>query len=292
MSFKINKYSILFLIIILYLILDKIIFYDKISIIIPTYNRDYIILNSIKSSLNQTYNNIEIIIIDDYSTDNTEKLIKKINDNRIKYLKLDKNYGASFARNIGINKANGKFIAFQDSDDIFHKDKLKKQLKNLKKFNSDMDFCKISVNINNSKYIIPKKKTEKKILKGDIFDELITNGNFISTQSILIKKSYIKNYLFDTRMPRLQDYDVILRMMPNIKISYTNEVLVDLYIQNDSITNSPIKFKFALNLLLKKKYNFTLNQNKKFLYFLKGVNRFLYRRYNISDENINNISKN
>lgn len=69
-----------------------------------------------------------------------------------------------------------------------------------------------------------------------------------------MKKSYIEKYLFDPEFPRLQDYDLVLRMIPNIKISYTREVLVELYRQNDSISNSHKKYKKALELLLKKKY--------------------------------------
>ena len=89
--------------------------------IITTYNRAKLINRSISSVLNQTYNNMEIIIIDDGSTDNTKKIINKIKDNRIKYIKLKKNKGPSYARNFGIKKSRGEFIAFQDSDDVYHK---------------------------------------------------------------------------------------------------------------------------------------------------------------------------
>ena len=77
-------------------------FEDKISVIIPTYNRAKSIIHSIKSVLTQTYHNLEVIIIDDCSNDNTESLISKIEDNRIKYIKLKENKGANFARNLGI----------------------------------------------------------------------------------------------------------------------------------------------------------------------------------------------
>ena len=259
---KLYKLFILSLFPLFNLILKIIFFQEKISIIIPTYNREKLILNTLKSCLNQTYNNIEILIIDDCSTDNTKSIINIIRDDRIKYVSLKKNNGASYARNVGIHLSKGKYIAFQDSDDVFHKDKLKKQINNLRKYNSDLDFCKISVIINDDKkYYIPKKKTEKSILNGNLYDELLTNGNFISTQSILVKKSYIKKYLFDTKLPRLQDYDLILRMIPNIKVSYTNEILVDLYLQNDSITNSPIKLLKSINILFEFR-KFTLVNEK------------------------------
>ena len=87
----------------------------------------------------------------------------------------------------------------------------------------------------------------------------INNGNFISTQSILVKKRFIKRYLFDTRFTRLQDYDLVLRMVPKIKVSYTAEILVDLFREKDSIGNSKEKYNESLNLLLNKKYDIMCN---------------------------------
>ena len=98
--------------------------------------------------MNQTYNNIEIIVIDDCSSDNTNNEIKKIKDNRIRYIKLRKNKGANYCRNLNIKKAIGEYISL-DSDDIMHKNKLIKQLKNMKINKSNFDFCKIRININN-----------------------------------------------------------------------------------------------------------------------------------------------
>jgi len=99
-------------------------------------------------------------------------------------------------------------------------------------------------------YFVPNSIVEKRFENLGFFDELISNGNFISTQAILIKKSFIKNFLFDPNMPRLQDYDVILRIIPKVKISFTKEVLVDLHIQNNSLTLSSDKLKKAIHLLL------------------------------------------
>ena len=87
---------------------NKISLNDKISVIIPTYNRGKSIIQSINSVLEQTYHNLEILIVDDCSTDDTEYLISKIDDPRVKYIKLKENKGASFARNIGIKIATGK----------------------------------------------------------------------------------------------------------------------------------------------------------------------------------------
>ena len=263
-----------FLIIIFYLVLIEM--NIKVSVIIPTYNRGNLIYKSIKSVLNQTYKNLEIIVVDDGSTDNTKEEIEKIVDEKIRYIKLLKNSGASNARNIGIKESTGKYLTFVDSDDILYPNKIEIQVKNMINKNSNLDFCKINV-INNSSYsyFIPNIWQENSILEGNIFNELISRGNFISTQAILVRKKFMLNYLFDPEMPRLQDYDVILRMIPKVKISYTKEVLVDLHLQNDSLTRTPIKLKQAINKLLKKEYNFNASQKREFINYLNELlNRF------------------
>ena len=101
-----------------------------VSIIIPTYNRAHLIDRSIQSVLNQTYQDFELIVVDDGSTDNTEDIIRQFQekDKRIKYIKHDKNKGGSAARNTGIKNSRGEYIAFQDSDDEWFPEKLEKQI--------------------------------------------------------------------------------------------------------------------------------------------------------------------
>ena len=104
----------------------------QVSIIIPTYNRSDLLIEAVNSCLNQSYTDIEIIIVDDGSTDNTEHLIlqrlqREWLHKNIKYYK-QKNTGASGARNLGIKKANGEYIQFLDSDDLLHPEKLKLQI--------------------------------------------------------------------------------------------------------------------------------------------------------------------
>ena len=271
-SFNINcflyKFFLFSLLVLIFQLKLKII-HEKISVIIPTYNRANLISNSIKSVLNQTYKNLEVIVVDDGSTDNTKEIIDKFEDERIKYIKLRENRGGSNARNIGIQNAKGKFISFQDSDDIYYPDKLETQFKNLIYKNSNLDFCKIKVIFNDSyNCFYPNSRQEDSISHGNIFNELISKGNFISTQAMLIKKKFIIKYLFDPFLPRLQDFDLILRMIPKVKISYTKKVLVELHIQNDSVTLSQKKLKKAVDILLKKKFNFNRNQKKLFLNYI------------------------
>lgn len=101
---------------------------DLVSIIMPSYNAARYIKNSIESVRSQSYTNWELIIVDDCSTDNTDEVVAGIIDNRIHYLKNEKNSGAAVSRNRALREAKGRWIAFLDSDDLWMPDKLEKQI--------------------------------------------------------------------------------------------------------------------------------------------------------------------
>src|SRR3989338_9975584 len=98
-----------------------------VSVVIPTYNGSRFIKETIQSVLDQTYTNIEAIIVDDGSKDNTPDIVKSINDSRIIYIRQE-NAGVSMARNNGINISKGEYIAFLDHDDVWLPCKLERQL--------------------------------------------------------------------------------------------------------------------------------------------------------------------
>ena len=102
----------------------------KVTIITPVYNSEGFIESTISCVLEQTYSNWEMILVDDCSNDGSESVIKKLtkNDQRFKYFKLEQNSGAAVARNAAIKESTGRFVAFLDSDDLWRKDKLEKQV--------------------------------------------------------------------------------------------------------------------------------------------------------------------
>lgn len=102
---------------------------DLVSIIMPSYNTAKFIEETIDSVLAQTYTNWELIIVDDCSTDNTDEVVAKYTDSRIRYLKNEKNSGAAVSRNRALREATGRWIAFLDSDDLWTADKLEKQIR-------------------------------------------------------------------------------------------------------------------------------------------------------------------
>lgn len=259
---------------------------DFISIIMPTYNREKTIERAIKSVLNQTYSNFELIIVDDCSQDNTEKIVQRIKDSRIKYIKLSENKGACYARNYGINISKGNILSFQDSDDEWLPKKLEKQLINMKKNKSKIDFCSCKKFINKEIKIIPEQK-QLNIIKKYGFEKALRFGNFTSTQLFIIEKKCLLENLFDERLPRLQDYDLILRLSEKNKISYTNEPLVNIYVQNDSITNSNEKLIKAIKIMERKDYSYKnillsylyenlafISKKEKRYYYLKSIKNY------------------
>ncbi len=228
---------------------------ELISVIIPTYNRGTTIARAIDSVLSQSYKNIELIIVDDCSTDNTKNIVDNYNDKRIRYFRLEKNSGACFARNYGVQKSEGKYVAFQDSDDEWHVDKLKFQYQNLLNNNSDIDFCEYEKFDGERLLIFPNKKDNINIEKYGI-EKALRFGNFISTQLLLLKKECFNYYLFDNNLPRLQDYDLILILSSKYKISFTKKILATIYVQNDSISKSSDKLNKAIDIMLNKEYNY------------------------------------
>lgn len=243
---------------------------ELISVIIPTYNRGYIISKAIDSILNQTYNNLELIIVDDCSDDDTKKIVKSYNDSRIKYYKLKKRSGACKARNFGVSKAKGLYVCFNDSDDVYLENKIEEQYNNIIKNKSDMDICKINVYSKDGCELLltcPIEEQVKWIKENKIVEHLV-DGNFISTQAVLIKKEVFDKYKFDNDLPRLQDFDLFLRMIPNIKCSISEDVLVHLYRQDNSISSSNTNLYNAIKIINSKDYNFSKKLKNHLVNFL------------------------
>src|SRR6202162_5963963 len=106
----------------------------KVSVVIPTYNRAYIIGEALESVLTQSYLDFEIVVVDDGSTDDTPEIIQAFQDERIRYIRLERNLGCSAAYNSGIAAATGELICFLDSDDIWRPDYLERQVAFLNRY--------------------------------------------------------------------------------------------------------------------------------------------------------------
>ena len=170
---------------------------QPVSVIIPTYNRGYRIAHSIQSVLNQSHSELEVIVVDDGSTDDTRELIAAIGDSRIKYHRLEENRGAANARNVGVSLASYDIIAFNDSDDIWHPDKLEKQLSywkdnpecvsELKSFGAYIQINCDSILQNDTKKIC---ETAKILLRNKCVDIVCSDAHDMSGRIINMKKCF------------------------------------------------------------------------------------------------------
>jgi glycosyltransferase involved in cell wall biosynthesis len=181
----------------------------SISVIIPTYNAAKYLNAAVKSVLNQTFKDFELLIIDDGSTDNTMEVAKAIDDRRIQYF-YQSNQGKSQARNNGIYKSKGRFISFLDADDFYYKTKLKYLLDFL---NSNPQVGCVAGGVHrisdNGQLISEKKHQDNKLIT--IKDLLF--GNSINVCSTLIRSEYVKKIKgFDVCLKRGEDWDFHYRL--------------------------------------------------------------------------------
>lgn len=204
-----------------------------VSVIIPTHNRAPLISQAIESVLRQTCQDFEIIVVDDASTDNTEEVVKGLNDLRIRYLRLERNHGAPWARNSGAAAANGEFLAFLDSDDIWYPPLLERQVSALVDFppNVGMVCCGL----------IRKQGDTCQVLipgtRGLSFDENLIFGNGICTSSFLVRKTAFQAVGgFSVEFSSFQDFDFLLRMTAKYQVASIDEVLMEYRLGNDSIS--------------------------------------------------------
>ena len=250
-----------------------------ISIIIPVFNRENLIKQTLDSVLHQTYTNWECIIVDDGSTDNTIDIIKKyvINDNRFKFFLRPENLpkGANSCRNYGFEKASGDFIQWFDSDDIMLEDFLSTKIN---QFTNDLELVITSGYIWNS-----EKETKEAIelVNSDIhlFENFVQWKIKVLTPSVLFRKSFlIGKKLFDTSIKRGQEAEFLSRVFFNLEISKFKIVSKYLFLyrqHSDSITyeNSSYNCEFKKSSLYILTENFKRAEQIKSDVLLDFLNR-------------------
>jgi len=249
-----------------------------ISVIIPVYNRENLIQSAIKSIVDQTYENLEIIIIDDGSTDCTEEKVKQIKDNRIRYFKNERNMGVSRARNRGIKLSGGEIIALQDSDDQAYPDRLEKQLRLL--LSSDIQVGAVYCGME-----FYDSKTGKKIgesLRYVDFKENFTQGSYLltpATNNLIIKKSVFDEVgYFDESMYANVDTELAIRVSKQYKFAFVNECLVKVYRFHDQIMSNAKNQILAKEIIFEKHKDFLSNK------ILYGICKMIANYYILTND--------
>jgi len=189
-----------------------------ISVIIPSFNVENYIEETIYSVLNQIYNNFEIIVVDDSSTDKTLAIVENLSKSNkiIKYFKIEHSGRPSIPRNYGVNKASGEYISFLDADDIWSRDKLKDQINFLQKYPNLIFVYSMSVTFGNVNLFSPNYEVLPLLNKAATTkEELILKGNSITCSSVMVKKEYFQNaggFDEDPNLKAVEDYDLWLRL--------------------------------------------------------------------------------
>jgi len=208
----------------------------KISVVIPTYNRERFLKRAIESVLNQTFQDFELIIVDDGSTDKTKEVVDSFQSNKIKYIYQKNSGGAAFPKNTGIKIAQGEYIAILDSDDEWLPEKLEKQIGFFEK-HSEISVVGCNFLINGQKeYKVPKYK--------NVFKQMLITDN-MGPGSIMIYRREVFNKvgLFDENLKSGQDKEMRIRLAQEYKFGFIDKPLVNYYIGHNNISSSGLSIE-------------------------------------------------
>lgn len=222
-----------------------------ISVIMPTYNQAEFIREAIASVLNQTHKNLELIVVDNYSTDDTQQAVASFHDGRLRYYKFSNNGIIAASRNYGLRESKGKYAAFIDSDDAWFKDKLREQIDIMENdAGCQMTFCQFQASDVNGqphgKIFGPKDFK----ISGHIYDKLI-QCNFIVSSSVVLRNAVLKSvgYFDETESLRCaEDFDLWLRVARRDRVAFVPKVL-GMYRMHSSANVSSQRLQKALNVI-------------------------------------------
>ena len=184
-----------------------------VSIVIPTYNRADLISKAIQSVIDQTYKNWELIVVDNYSDDNTKEVIEAFNDDRILMLFAPRTGSVAASRNLGVAHSNGEWIAFLDSDDWWLPEKLKHVSKAMR-ISPDLIYHDLQI-VNANGASMKQKRTKSRNLKEPIYLDLLLNGNDIALSSVVVRRATFLEVKGMNESPTffaVEDYDLWLRI--------------------------------------------------------------------------------
>lgn len=194
-----------------------------ISVVIPAYNREHFIAEAVDSVIRQSYPDIEIIVVDDGSTDRTRQAVKRFGD-KIRYI-YQNNQGPSAARNKGILAARGEWVAFLDSDDIFFPDKLSQQIKCFKDKAIGLVhafYYKLDCKKNSIQVIEPAFSMDRHLLQ----QELLQRKHTIRTSTVVVRRSCFEEVgYFNPAYRAAEDWDMWIRIASKYDFSYINQPL-------------------------------------------------------------------
>lgn len=244
----------------------------KVSVIIPVYNKEKHIEKCLDSVLNQTYNNLEIIIIDDASTDSSSSIVENIEDKRIKIISLPENKGVSTARNKGIEFSTGDYICFLDADDFWVLNKIERQVKFIESNNYSFIYSGYD-------YLKKGKRRKAKVPKSLNYNQLLKNHAIFTSTVMLNMKHLKKEEIFMPNIEIGQDYGTWWSILKKGITAYgITETLAIYRVGEKSLSSNKIKaVDGTWNLFGKENLNFI---KRLYCFMCYGANA-IKRRVNI-----------
>ncbi|NQV50334.1 MAG: glycosyltransferase family 2 protein [Candidatus Marinimicrobia bacterium] len=222
-----------------------------VSVIIPTFNRRALLEQAIQSVLNQTYINIEVMIIDDCSTDDTASYVQSISDTRVRYFRNEQTLFAPESRNVGILKAEGDFIAFLDDDDKWLPTKLERQIP---LFDDEaIGLVYSSITLFYEDYNFSYNTTPQ--MEGAIYKDMLIKNYIGGTVSVVVRKEHLNSLgsqtFFDLDFPAREEYDLWIRLSRICQVKFVSEPLVVAYYRNNisRISSDVSNYERAITLL-------------------------------------------
>ncbi|SMF75411.1 glycosyltransferase family 2 protein [Pseudobacteriovorax antillogorgiicola] len=233
------------------------------SIIIPTFNHGYCLPRAIKSVLNQTFQDFEIVIVNNYSSDNTVAVVETFKDSRIKLLNFRNNGVIAASRNHGIKNSSGKFVAFLDSDDYWYPNKLSALLNYCNEY--DFIYHAMDHNSNSGRLgkIMPRKLGKRPYI------DLLEYGNCIANSSVVMRRDLLVDLRYLNEDPKLfaiEDFDLWLRVARSgAKILAIKEALGVYWTDSNNISHTTESDFNKINYLYKLHEPYLNSFEKKFI---------------------------
>ncbi|WP_164155929.1 glycosyltransferase family 2 protein [Sandarakinorhabdus rubra] len=231
-----------------------------VSVVLPTYNRAYCVSRAIESVLRQTFDDLELIVVDDCSSDDTQALLKRFTDPRLRVLVHETNRGGAAARNTGVAAARAPLIAFQDSDDEWCVTMLEKQLARRAELGPDyqVSYCAKIVHGRDNhgnfgiRYAAYVPGPDRKQVEGDVLAEVLRNA-IASTQTLVVTKALFDAVGgFDESLKVGLDWELTIRLARRTKFAFIEEPLVMTYLMPDSITHRRLNGAYTVQVIMAK----------------------------------------
>ncbi len=221
-----------------------------VDIILPNYNGSKTLKETINSVINQSFQDFNLYVIDDFSNDESINIIEDYSDPRVNLIKLKKNKGVYFCRNLGMRKSSSKYLAFIDSDDYWQKDKLKKQINFMQEFDHKFTYTDYMPfqEKNNTKIFKRKINVKSKFNRSEFI-----NNTSIAMSSVVIERSLIKNLKFK-KLKICEDYLFKCEILKKHEAYKCEDSTMFYRISNNSLQSNKFR-NFYWVWLINKKYN-------------------------------------